>query len=316
MSPLLNNNLVLNSESNSKFIVDSFRANKLHHAVILKGPEGSGKATFACQIAKWLLSDQAEVMPGGYNINSLYSARSDAVKKIEAGSHPDFMLLNSESTHGKEKKQSIISVDEARELLKFVALKPIEAKYRVIVIDGVDYMNRNAANCILKVLEEPPVNTFIFLVMHSADQVLDTIKSRCITLQVPPLAKEQFMKLFGGNMLIPDANAEALYEISNGSAKVASQLLRSKALEHYIAIAKASEDGKKLTLELLQSLPLKEMDTSLMFKLVLRSLSKKIKAAALNGEFREDLLERYQRLEEIYFDVLNVNLDVGSALLI
>ncbi len=153
---------------------------RLHHAWLLAGPQGLGKAAFALRAARRLLGARPDATVGG-----LGSAADDPVAQLMAArAHPDFLLLGREGADGKVRRG--IPVDEARRLPEFFSKAPARARYRVAVIDSVDDMNPNAANAVLKTLEEPPPQGVLLLVSHAPGRLLDTIRSRCRTLRFTP----------------------------------------------------------------------------------------------------------------------------------
>src|SRR5690606_40139694 len=105
-----------------------------------------------------------------------------------ARSHPDLLVLEREGEDGKPRK--VIPVDEARRLPEFFAKAPAAAPYRVAIIDAADDLNVNAANAVLKTLEEPPPRGGLFLVSHQPGKLLPTIRSRCRSLAFKPLPEE------------------------------------------------------------------------------------------------------------------------------
>ena len=138
---------------------------RLHHAWLLTGPAGLGKAAFAYRAARKLLG------PGSGRL-------------IAASAHPDFMVLERE-TEGSTVKRNI-SVDQARKLPEFFAKAPALGSYRVSIVDTADDMNVNAANAVLKTLEEPSGRGVIFLISNAPGRLLPTIRSRCRRLTFDP----------------------------------------------------------------------------------------------------------------------------------
>lgn len=149
---------------------------RLHHAWLLTGPEGVGKATFAYMAARRLLGapDDGEGGP----LSS--SPGHPASRLVAAKTHPDLMVLERIGEDGKPRK--VIPVDEARQLSEFFSKSPAQAPYRVAIVDAADDLNVNAANAILKTLEEPPPRGVLLLVSHAPGRLLPTIRSRCRTL--------------------------------------------------------------------------------------------------------------------------------------
>ena len=159
---------------------DALARGRLHHAWLLWGPRGVGKARFAHRAARRLLGARPDPAYG-----PLGAAPDDPVSRLmSARAHPDFLALEREVPDGKPRRN--IPVDEARRLPEFFSRSPALAPYRVAVIDAADDLNPNAANAVLKTLEEPPPRGVVLLVSHAPGRLLDTIRSRCRRLAFPP----------------------------------------------------------------------------------------------------------------------------------
>lgn len=166
-----------NGERAEADFVDALARGRLHHAWLLCGPEGVGKATFAYRAARRLMGARPDPALG-----LLGASPDDPVsRQIAARSHPDLMVLERVGEDGKVRK--VIPVDEARKLPEFFAKAPASSPWRVAIIDAVDDMNSNAANALLKTLEEPPERGVLFLVSHAPGGLLPTIRSRCRRLR-------------------------------------------------------------------------------------------------------------------------------------
>jgi DNA polymerase-3 subunit delta' len=157
---------------------------RLHHAWMLTGPEGAGKATFAYRAARRLLGAPEDP---AYGI--LGSSPDHPVsRQVIARSHPDLFVIERLGEDGKVRK--VIPVDEARGLSEFFSKSPASAPHRVAIIDAADDLNVNAANAILKTLEEPPPHGVLLMISHSPGRLLPTIRSRCRRLAFQPLPLE------------------------------------------------------------------------------------------------------------------------------
>src|SRR6478609_5604994 len=157
---------------------------RLHHAWLLTGPEGVGKATFAYRAARRLLGAPADPAYGVLGANPDHPAS----RQIIARSHPDILVIERVGEDGKPRK--VIPVDDARRLAEFFSKSPASAPHRVATIDAADDLNLNAANAILKTLEEPPPKGVLLMVSHSPGRLLPTIRSRCRRLAFQPLGIE------------------------------------------------------------------------------------------------------------------------------
>jgi len=153
--------------------LDALERGRMHHAWLLTGPEGVGKATFAYRAARRLLGARPDPDYG-----PMGASPDDPVsRQVAARSHPDLMVLERAVEDGKLKK--FIPIDQARRLPEFFSKSPSQAAWRVAIIDAADDMNPNAANAVLKTLEEPPERGVLFLVSHAPGRLLPTIRSRC-----------------------------------------------------------------------------------------------------------------------------------------
>ena len=158
---------------------------RLHHAWLLTGPEGVGKATFAYRAARRLLGAPADPAYGVLGA----SPDHPVSRQIIARSHPDLFVIERLGEDGKVRK--VIPVDEARGLSEFFSKSPASAPHRVAIIDAADDLNVNAANAILKTLEEPPPHGVLLMISHSPGRLLPTIRSRCRRLAFQPLPIEE-----------------------------------------------------------------------------------------------------------------------------
>lgn len=157
---------------------------RLHHAWMLTGPEGVGKATFAYRAARRLLGAASAPEYG-----PLGASPDDAVsRQVAARSHPDLLVLERIGEDGKPRK--VIPVDEARRLGEFFSKSPASAPHRVAIIDAADDLNVNAANAILKTLEEPPPHGVLLMMSHAPGRLLPTIRSRCRRLALASMEIE------------------------------------------------------------------------------------------------------------------------------
>jgi DNA polymerase-3 subunit delta' len=166
----------------------AWASRKLHHAWLLAGPKGVGKASFAHAAARRVLAEAAGPpfdLPG-------IEAPDDhpMVKLIEAGSHPDMRWLQRLPRERGEGLARNISVDQVRALGDFLGLTSALSPWRVAVIDTVDELEPSGANALLKIVEEPPPNTIFFLVSHAPGRLLPTIRSRCRRLDFDKLSDD------------------------------------------------------------------------------------------------------------------------------
>lgn len=164
-----------------------------HHGWLLAGPPGIGKASFAEAAAIWLLAG-APVDDSAKGRGFAVAAHSQAANLVAAASHPDFRrLVRTEDEKGK--LRTVIRVDEVRALQPVLQQTPALAPWRVVLVDSADEMNLNAANALLKNLEEPPAKTIFFLISHAPGRLLPTIRSRCRLLRMQPLSDSEVSRV-------------------------------------------------------------------------------------------------------------------------
>lgn len=205
--------------------LDALARGRLHHAWLLTGPEGVGKATFAYRAARRLLGAAPDPAQG------ILGAKADdpVTRQMMAKSHPDLLVLERDLGDGKARRN--ITVEEARKLPEFFSQTPASAPYRVAIIDAADDLNINAANAVLKTLEEPPERGVIFLVSHAPGGLLATIRSRCRRLAFQPWPLERVSEFVGERTGLDRHDAERLARISGGAPGKALSLAAEGALD-------------------------------------------------------------------------------------
>jgi DNA polymerase-3 subunit delta' len=162
-------------------IQTAFARGRPHHAWLLAGPPGLGKATLAFRAARWILAGATPTDPP-----LSLDAAHPVFRRVAAGSHADLRVLEREYDPKRRKVRSELVVEQVRDLARFLRMTAGEGAYRVVIVDPADEMNRNAANALLKLLEEPPPGAMLFLVSHAPGGLLPTIRSRCRLLRLAP----------------------------------------------------------------------------------------------------------------------------------
>ena len=216
--------LIPDAKAEAAFL-DARARGRLHHAWLLCGVEGSGKATFAYRAARRLLGARPDPSRGLLGTDPY----DHVARMISAQSHPDLLVLERAIEGGKTKKS--ISVDQARELPEFFSKSPSQAQARVAIIDAADDLNLNAANALLKVLEEPPENGVLFLVTHAPGRLLATIRSRCRRLAFPVWPQHALEELVRNRTGVSSAEASRIAAMAAGSPGQALALASGATLE-------------------------------------------------------------------------------------
>lgn len=196
--------------------VSAWQGKKMHHAWLLTGPKGVGKATFAREASRRILAEAAGPPPEGNGIH--VSSDHRIAHLLKAESHPDFKWLERGMNKAGTALARNISVDQVRSLGEIFSVTPALSDWRVVVIDSADELEASAANALLKILEEPPANCLFLLVSHVPGRLLPTIRSRCRVLEFQPLADDVMTSILGE--LAPDlppGKRDILVEAAQGS---------------------------------------------------------------------------------------------------
>ncbi|EUK18682.1 DNA polymerase III subunit delta' [Commensalibacter papalotli (ex Servin-Garciduenas et al. 2014)] len=185
--------------------------NKLHHAWLINGEEGIGKATFVYHLVRLILGNSPA-----------------AISRIKAGSHADLLVVARRLDEKKNRLRSEILIDDIKAVGEFLRLTPAEGGWRIVVIEDADLMNRNAANSLLKLLEEPPKGALLFLITTHPNRLLPTILSRCRKMSLRGLSTEEMEQ--GLSILAPqlsEIDKNKVIQLAEGSLGKALQLLES-----------------------------------------------------------------------------------------
>ena len=170
-------------------LADAFRSGRLPHAWLIGGPAGVGKTTLAYRFARFLLAAGGEPASGGDSVSKLAVTEDSAVfRQVAAASHPDLLGVERPVDPKQGRRSGDLPIDQVRRIAPFLHLTASGGGWRVVVVDDADRMNRNSANAILKILEEPPKHTVLMLVSDQPGALLPTLRSRCrrLTLSAVP----------------------------------------------------------------------------------------------------------------------------------
>ncbi len=228
--------------------LDAHLSGRLHHGWLITGPQGVGKATLAWRIARFLLATPADDAGGLFGeapkpTTLDIPADHPVARRVLAGSDPGLHLVRrggvgsteperqKNFSEGKISKE--IRVYEVRELARFIHLSSIDAGHRVVIIDCADEMNTQAANALLKMLEEPPALTTLLLISHQPSGLLPTIRSRCRALRLNPLGPADMAAALAQAGGEAQEDAAALAELSGGSVGEAVRLVNLGGLQMY-----------------------------------------------------------------------------------
>ena len=214
-------------------ILQTWSSGRVPHAWLITGPRGIGKSTLAYRFARLALSGTTpETGLFGATAPSLDMDSSSSVfRQIAASAHPDFMVLKPEVDEKTSKLRTNIVVEDVRRAVDFIHLTPALGGWRVVLVDSADEMNRNSANALLKILEEPPKNALLLLVSHAPGGLLPTIRSRCRRLELSPLHDGLMAELIHHyRPEMEPAEVRHLKEIAGGSIGRALQIASAGGL--------------------------------------------------------------------------------------
>jgi DNA polymerase-3 subunit delta' len=242
-------------EAAEEALLAAYRSGRLPHAWLLTGPRGIGKATLAYRFARFVLAEGGGAGEGEGE-GRLFTAPPPAgtlalppghpvFRRVASGGHADLLTVERSPDEKTGRLRSEIVVEDARAVADFLHLTPGEGGWRVVVIDGVEEMNRSAANAVLKIVEEPPHQALILMVSHAPGRLLPTIRSRCRRLALEPLAADIVVRIL----------REQLPELAAGDAEALARLAEGSAGR---ALALAAQGGLALlreVLALLETLP-------------------------------------------------------------
>jgi DNA polymerase-3 subunit delta' len=216
---------------------DALHGGRMHHAWMLVGPEGVGKATLAYTLAREVLA-LGDDAPGAPARPAPVTAKDAVFHKVAARSHPNLLLLRRSWMEKTKRYSQWIGVTEARRLRGFLGHTAGEAGWRVVIVDRADELNQNAANALLKALEEPPQRTLFLLVATAEGRIPVTIRSRCRMLRVGALGPEALegavhAALARDGYEVDAETLAAALSLSEGSVRRALELATGEGIALY-----------------------------------------------------------------------------------
>jgi len=293
----------------------AWASRKLHHAWLLAGPKGVGKASFAHAAARRVLAEAAGPpfdLPG---IDT--DDEHPIVRLVDAGSHPDMRQLERLLNEKTGNLNRNIKVEQIRDLGEFLSLSAALSPWRVVVIDTLDELESSGANALLKMLEEPPPNTLFFLVSHAPGRLLPTIRSRCRRLDFHKLDDDAMTSILEREAEgISAAERQRIISMSFGSAGRAlafAELGLAKLEDAAVAILRQGDPTNARRAELATELGKKAAaDRYAAFLDLAPSLIAR-EARKLEGAPRERALDAYAKARELAAMAPRVSLDPAAT---
>lgn len=293
----------------------AWASRKLHHAWLLAGPRGVGKATFAHAAARRVLADAAGP---AFDLPGIDTADDHPmVRLVEAGSHPDMRWLERLPKEKGEGLARDITIHQIRELGEFMGMTAALSPWRVVVIDSMDELNREASNALLKMLEEPPANTLFFLVSHAPGRLLPTIRSRCRRLDFQGLDDDAMTSILQAQA--PSLSAMELQRIiamsfgSAGCALAFAELELAKLEDAALAILRQGDPTNARRSDLAVELGKKAAAERYAAFLDLAPSLIAREARQLDGTRRERALDAYAKARELAALAPRLSLDPSAT---
>lgn len=312
--------ILLGHDKSAHLFQQAVQRNHVHHAWLLEGQKGIGKATFAWHAAKKLLG----VPSAAHGAGALaFDAQSPLNRQIIAKGHPDVLQLSRSWDDKTKKWASVISVNQARSVGEFFSKKAGEASWRACVLDAVDEMNANAMNALLKTLEEPPAKGVLFLICHQPGKLPDTIRSRCRRLLLRAPEKQSGLRIVAQNAVgVSHKEQELALDLAAGSPGFALEILHLQGLEMWADIENLldhSQHQETAVDRVMSHLAGKANPPkqALLFSLLLRAQEKMALKLASQGEVVEAAAwDKAHRQSKFLTAQLNsLNLDASACLL-
>ena len=296
----------------------AWASRKLHHAWLLAGPKGVGKASFAHSAARRVL---AEAAGPPFDLPGIETEdEHPIVRLVDARSHPDFRWLERIENPKAKIPGTLhrnIGVEQIRELGEFLSLSAALSAWRVVVIDTVDELEPAGANALLKMLEEPPANTLFFLVSHAPGRLLPTIRSRCRRLEFQKLDDDAMTSILAERA--PDLSAPERQRVvamsfgSAGRALAFAELGLAKLEDAALAILRQGDPTNARRADLANELGKKgAADRYAAFLDLAPSLIAR-EARVLDGARRERALDAYAKARELAAVAPRVSLDPAAT---
>ncbi len=276
--------------------LEAYNTGRLHSGWLITGPRGVGKATLAWKIATFLLAEDAgggmfgDLPPAATSLD--ISPDNPNAALVQSGAHPRLSVVKRPYNYDTKKLRQEITVDAVRGLKDFFHMSAADGGRRVVIVDAADEMNRNAANAILKELEEPPADTTILLIAHQPSRLLPTIRSRCRELRCARLHGDDLAKALD-QAGVTIQNIDGLATLADGSAGDAIRLIRQDGLQTYAALVQLFDGlpqmNRPAALKLAESCSARGAETH--YALVLDLMDQFLSRTARAGLFGEPPLQ-------------------------
>lgn len=229
-------------------LLEAYRSGRMHHAWLLSGDRGIGRATLAFRLARFALAHPdggAEAVGDADGLD--VPAEHPAARRVAAGSHANVLHLERDWDDKARRFRTEIRMETVRRIIPFLGTTAGEGGWRFVIVDPADDLNHNAANALLKAVEEPPPKTVFLIVCGSAGRLLPTIRSRCRKLRLEPLSSAETAavaaRLDPSQLDRPDAGLALA--LASGSPRRFVELMRDDGVALYRLLLAAVEGGDR-----------------------------------------------------------------------
>lgn len=289
-------------------ILNQLLDNKLNNSLLLTGNKGVGKKYFILQIIEEYINKKV-----------VSSQTQHHLSLLKNNSHPNIIIAEKEIDEKTKKLKNFIVIDQIRKINQFCSeTSIIEDIPKFILIDCADDMNINASNALLKILEEPKLNTYFFLISHQPSSLLPTIKSRCLKINLPNHNYDNFSNIIEiSNNDINEETKKFLYDITNGSPGLINEYEFDEILNIFERLINLIEDKDPFsesnndTIKFLSSLDNDQLKIFLSFiKFILITINKIKLGVNITKNYLSDSVHKIQTIsDKISSDIIQRKLD-------
>ena len=289
-------------------ILSQLLDNKLSNSLLLTGNKGVGKKYFILQIIEEFINKKVVTSQTQHHLSLLKN-----------NSHPNIIITEKEIDEKTKKLKNFIVIDQIRKINQFCSeTSIIEDIPKFILIDCADDMNINASNALLKILEEPKLNTYFFLISHQPSSLLPTIKSRCLKINLPNHNYDNFSNIIEiSNNDINEETKKFLYDITNGSPGLINEYEFDEILNIFERLINLIEDKDPFsesnndTIKFLSSLDNDQLKIFLsIIKFILITINKIKLGINITKNYLSDSVLKIQTIsDKISLDIIQKKLD-------
>ena len=339
-----NNPYLIGHEESESLIVNLYKKNKLNNTWLISGPSGMGKATLAYRMIRYIFAHDS-LKTGSHNKDGhgpLYVDKNNEIfLKVSSSSHHNLLVINGSAGEDENFLTEKIKIEEIRKVNNFLHMTSGQKGYRIVFVDNIDLMNKNAGNALLKIIEEPPKKSLIVLTTSFPSRILPTIRSRSRIIKIKPLNSNNFSKVMDlANTNVDDGLLHYLYEVTSGSPGKAIDIIKNDGIEIHKKIKELifnlTEDNTLAIQEVINTTPKERFDKQYIsiFQLLSFFLNKALKfkfSVQTKSLIKEDeekfyvnLLKKFnvpeilnikEKIEELYAKSISLNLNKKQIIL-